>query len=142
MPEFPPSLDELETEFEDLQDWDERYDFIIDLGRELPPLAAADQSEDNLVHGCMSTVWLVVDVHDDQTATIRADSDSIIVKGLIVVLLSLFDGQPLSEIVRRDAEAAFGKLGLNQHLSPQRRNGLYAMVKRLKQLATDHLASA
>ncbi len=140
MPNFPPSVDELVEEFQDLEDWDERYDFIIDLGRELPPLALHHQAPENVVNGCMSTVWMVVDVHDDQTVTIAADSDSIIVKGLIVVLLSYYVGKNLAEIVQLDATEFFGELGLNQHLSPQRRNGLYSMVKRLKQLATQYLA--
>ena len=142
MPKFPPTVDELVEEFEELEDWDERYDLIIDLGRELPPFPVEFQSEDNLVHGCMSTVWLVADVKDSdgqKAIEIHADSDSIIVKGLIVILMSYYSGKTPEFIVTNDAEDFFGKLGLNQHLSPQRRNGLFAMVKRLKKLAANEL---
>ncbi len=143
MPNFPPTVDELIEEFNELEDWEERYDLIIDFGRELPALSEQDQIEENLVKGCMSTVWLATDVSADEqkTISIRADSDSIIVKGLIVILLAHFSGKPAAEILTSDAEALFERLGLNQHLSPQRRNGLYSMVKRLKQLAAEYASS-
>ncbi len=142
MPKFPPSVDQLIDEFEELEDWDERYDLIIDLGRELPQLSAEDQTEENLVQGCMSTVWLVTHLVDpeNQIVEIRADSDSIIVKGLIVILLAHYTGKSATEILESDAIALFDKLGLNQHLSPQRRNGLFSMVKRLKQRAAEYCA--
>ena len=142
MPDFPPTVEELVDEFQDMEDWDERYDYIIDLGRELPPLDTEFQNEEHQVRGCMSTVWLVtrVDETPERHIHIQADSDSIIVKGLIVILLSHFNERPAADILRADAIALFDKLGLNQHLSPQRRNGLFAMVKRLKQLAADHVA--
>ena len=141
MANFPPTVDELISEFQEMEDWDERYDYIIDLGRELPALDACLQTEENIVQGCMSTVWLATEVHQNETQNIdiQADSDSIIVKGLIVILLSHYSGKPATEIVQSDALGLFEELGLNQHLSPQRRNGLFSMVKRLKQLAADHL---
>ncbi len=141
MPKFPPTVEQLIEEFEALEDWDERYDLIIDLGRELPPLPEDLQTEDHIVKGCMSTVWLVTSVSQDPSKTIeiQADSDSIIVKGLIVILLAHYSGKTAKEILESDAITLFEKLGLNQHLSPQRRNGLFAMVKRLKQLATEQL---
>ena len=144
MPKFPPTIEEVTEEFQELEDWDERYDLIIDLGRELPKLSEELQTKDNLVHGCMSTVWMAtrVDPNDDEKRIeILADSDSIIVKGLIVLLMSFYSGQPAAEIVKKDAGEFFSNLGLNQHLSPQRRNGLFSMVKRLKLLATEHLAA-
>ena len=139
MPKFPPSVDELVEEFEELEDWDERYDLIIDLGRELPEFPAALQSEENVVTGCMSTVWLVTSViaQAKKVIEIQADSDSIIVKGLIVILLAHYSGKTAAEILESDASVLFERLGLNHHLSPQRRNGLYSMVKRLKQLAQE-----
>lgn len=140
MPKFPPSVDELIEEFEELEDWDERYDLIIDLGRELPTLPAELQTEENIVAGCMSMVWLVTEVVDDnglEVIAIQADSDSIIVKGLVVILLAHYSGKTANEILDSDAIVLFEKLGLNQHLSPQRRNGLFSMVKRLKQLAAE-----
>ncbi len=145
MPKFPPTTDELIEEFQELEDWDERYDLLIDLGRELPEFPVELQTEDNVVHGCMSKVWLSTRAGPDASGEvrihIRADSDSIIVKGLIVTLLSCFDGQPAEAIVQNDAQSFFEQLGLNQHLSPQRRNGLFAMVKRLKALAVEHLST-
>ena len=143
MATFPPTVNELLNEFQEMEDWDERYDYIIDLGRELPPLDPSMQTDDHLVQGCMSTVWLATEVGQSEphNIQIQADSDSIIVKGLIVILLAHYNGKPAAEILQTDAIQVFEKLGLNQHLSPQRRNGLFSMVKRLKQLATDHLAA-
>ena len=143
MPNFPPSVDELIEEFSELEDWDERYDLIIDLGRELPALPPEAQTEQNIVKGCMSTVWLMTEVVDESNhkIEIHADSDSIIVKGLIVILIAHYSGKSAREILESDAIALFEKLGLNQHLSPQRRNGLFSMVKRLKQLAAEQLGS-
>ncbi|MEM7456798.1 MAG: SufE family protein [Planctomycetota bacterium] len=145
--QFPPAMDDLVEEFEELEDWDERYDLLIDLGRELPEFPADLQTAENVVKGCMSTVWLVTTTSQDtetnqQHIHIQADSDSIIVKGLIVVLLSFFDGHTAEDIIRHDAEEYFGKLGLNQHLSPQRRNGLFSMVKRLKELAVQFASNS
>ena len=138
MSDFPPTTEELLETFDDLQEWDERYDFIIDLGRELPPLPEELQVDENIVEGCMSTVWLATKTKDDSDGEleIQADSDSIIVKGLIVVLLAFYSGKTASEIVESDVSDFLKKLGLNQHLSPQRRNGLFSMIKRLKALAS------
>ena len=135
MSNFPPTTDELFETFEDLEEWDERYDFIIDLGRELPTLPAELQTEENIVKGCMSTVWVVTDVEgegDAEKLNIQADSDSIIGKGLIVLLLAFYNNMSPQEVASADVESYLGKLGLNQHLSPQRRNGLFSMVKRLR----------
>jgi cysteine desulfuration protein SufE len=136
MSDFPPSTQELFETFDDLQEWDERYDFIIDLGRELPAMPGEFQTQDYIVEGCMSTVWMNADAADnDSVMNILADSDSIIVKGLIVLLLSFYHGKTASEIAESDVSDYLKKLGLNQHLSPQRRNGLFSMIKRLKTIA-------
>ena len=137
MSDFPPSLEELIETFEDLPEWDERYDFMIDLGRELPQLPTDLQTEENIVEGCMSTVWLVTDLPGgiDQPMAIQADSDSIIVKGLIVILLAFYSRQTAAEIIDSNVGEFLKQLGLDQHLSPQRRNGLFSMIKRLKGLA-------
>ena len=136
MSDFPPSTQELFETFEDLQEWDERYDFIIDLGRELPKMPAEFQTQDYIVEGCMSTVWMKADATDkDSVLNIVADSDSIIVKGLVVLLLAFYHGKTASEIAESDVSDYLKKLGLNQHLSPQRRNGLFSMIKRLKMIA-------
>jgi cysteine desulfuration protein SufE len=142
MADFPPTVDELLETFEDLDQWDERYDFIIDLGRELPALPDAVQSDDNIVEGCMSTVWMATEVAGaDQPVEIYADSDSLIVKGLIAVLLAFYDGKTAQQIIDSDVSEYLTSLGLNQHLSPQRRNGLFSMIKRLNALAQQHSVS-
>ena len=137
MTDFPPTTDELLETFEDLQEWDERYDFIIDLGREMPMSGPELQIQDNIVEGCMSTVWMSAEeTRPGGPVEIEADSDSIIVKGLIAVLLSFYHGKTASEIVESDVSDFLKQLGLNQHLSPQRRNGLFSMIKRLKAIAS------
>ncbi len=137
MSEFPPTTEELIETFDELEEWDERYDFIIDLGRELPPIPDELHTKANIVDGCMSTVWLATTAgsEQDQPFEILADSDSIIVKGLIAILLSYYSGMTPNQIVASDVSAYLKQLGLNQHLSPQRRNGLFSMIKRLKVLA-------
>lgn len=137
---FPPEQAELLETFEELEDWEERYGFLLDLGRELPALPPEHQIEANKVSGCMSTVWLAMDprpnstAQGDQPITIHADSDSLIVKGLIVILLSLYQGKTPPEAIAIDPAEFFSTLGLNQHLSPNRRNGLYSMVARIREL--------
>ena len=136
MSDFPPTVEELLETFDDLPEWDERYDFIIDLGRELPALPADKQSDENIVDGCMSTVWMAAEIPSaDQPVIIHADSDSLIVKGLIAVLLAFYHGKTARQIVDADVSDYLTSLGLNQHLSPQRRNGLFSMIKRLKTIA-------
>ncbi len=139
--DFPPTTDELLETFDDLPDWDERYDFLIDLGRELPKLAAEFCTPENKVDGCLSTVWLVTR-NENGRMQIQADSDSIIVKGLIVVLLSLFHDQPAQKVIETEPQAFFKQLGLEQHLSHGRRNGLYSMVERIRQLAVEMIAAS
>jgi len=123
-----------------MPDWDERWEYIIELGRELPDLDQQFKSTANLVHGCMSTVWLVTRAKTSEETDrleILADSDSLIVKGLIVILLSLYKEKTLVEVMRCDEKSFLAKLGLDQHLSPNRRNGLFSMVSRIKELATE-----
>ncbi len=136
---FPPTLAELLEEFEELPDWDERYDYLIDLGKQLPTVPPEMQNEANLVRGCMSTVWLATELTatTPQRMKLVADSDSLIVKGLVVVLLAVFNNLTPTEILKTNEVEVMGRLGLSQHLSPQRRNGLFAMVKRIKQLALE-----
>ena len=141
MSNFSPTTEELFETFEELEAWDERYDFIIDLGRELPELPSELQSSKNIVDGCMSTVWLATKVTDnDAPVEIQADSDSIIVKGLIVVMMAFYANLPAKNVVAADLSEYLGKLGLNQHLSPQRRNGLFAMIKRLREEVSQQVA--
>jgi cysteine desulfuration protein SufE len=139
--EFPPTTEELLETFDDLPEWDERYDFIIDLGRELPELPTEWQTEENIVAGCMSTVWLKMKLVEQTDAPIEiaADSDSLIVKGLLVVLMAFYSGKTAEQIVASDVSAYLKQLGLDQHLSPQRRNGLFSMIKRINALAVQRV---
>ncbi len=137
-----PALPELLAELAELHDWEERYDYLIDLGKTLPDHDESFYLPANRVHGCMSTVWMVVDpvpeTGDVKSLHVRADSDSLIVNGLIVILLAIFDGQSPAAILAAGEAATFRQLGLDQNLSPQRRNGLYAMVQRVRQAAVEY----
>lgn len=126
-------LAELVAEFDVLGDWEERYRYVIDLGRELAPLSDAERSEANKVRGCASQVWLVTEPQPDGALRFRGDSDAHIVRGLIAILLRLFSGRRASEILAFDAPAAFETLGLKGALSQQRSNGLASMVARIRQ---------
>jgi len=125
-------LAELSAEFEVLGDWEERYRYVIDLGKDLTPLTDDDRSEANKVRGCASQVWLVSEPQSDGTLRFRGDSDAHIVRGLIAIVLRLFCGRRPQEILAFDAEAAFATLGLKGALSQQRSNGLASMVARIR----------
>jgi cysteine desulfuration protein SufE len=126
------ALAELEAEFELLGDWEERYRYVIDLGRELAPLGAGERSDANKVRGCASQVWLVTEPQTDGTLRFRGDSDAHIVRGLIAILLRLYSGRAPAEILAFDAKAAFERLGLAGALSSQRSNGLASMTERIR----------
>jgi cysteine desulfuration protein SufE len=126
------AVDELVDEFEVLGDWEERYRYVIDLGRDLAPLSDDERSDANKVRGCASQVWLVTEPRADGSLGYRGDSDAHIVRGLIAVLLRLYSGRAASEIANFDAEAAFARLGLSGALSQQRSNGLASMVERIR----------
>ena len=131
------ALDDLAAEFDLLganpgEDWEERYRHVIDLGRELTPLADAERSEANKVRGCASQVWLVTEPQPEGAVAFRGDSDAHIVRGLIAILLRLYSGNRPSDILAFDADAAFAKLGLSGALSAQRSNGLASMVARIR----------
>jgi cysteine desulfuration protein SufE len=125
-------LAELSAEFEVLGDWEERYRYVIDLGRDLAPLSDAERSDANKVRGCASQVWLVTEPQADGTLGFRGDSDAHIVRGLIAILLRLYSGRAPAEILAFDAPAAFAALGLSGALSQQRSNGLASMVARIR----------
>ena len=132
------TIDELYEEFDFLADWDDQCDFLIDLGFELPTLPDEKKTEENRVHGCQSQVWLVATVTNGKPPKVEflANSDAIIVNGLIAVLRILYNGKTPDEILSIDAKDVFKRLGLERHVSPQRRNGLYGMVERIRQFAT------
>ena len=125
-------LEDLAAEFDVLGDWDERYRYVIDLGKALEPLTAAERSDANKVRGCASQVWLVTEPQGDGTLKFRGDSDAHIVRGLIAILLRLYSRRAPAEILAFDAKAAFEKLGLTGALSSQRSNGLASMVARIR----------
>lgn len=125
-------LADLAAEFDVLGDWEERYRYLIDLGKGLEPLSDAERSDANKVRGCASQVWLVTEPQADGTLRFRGDSDAHIVRGLIAVLLRLYSGRTPKEIAAFDAKAAFETLGLSGALSAQRSNGLASMVGRIR----------
>lgn len=126
------ALTELKDEFELLGDWEERYRYVIELGKELAPLSDAERSDANKVRGCASQVWLVTEPKADGALAFRGDSDAHIVRGLVAVLLRLYSGRAPAEILAFDAKAAFEQLGLSGALSSQRSNGLASMVQRIR----------
>jgi len=138
------TLDGLYSEFDQLEDWEERCDFLIDLGFQLPELSAEDKSEANRVHGCQSHVWLVATPEaaipgEPPRIRFRANSDAMIVSGLIAVIELMYNGQTAREILDIDPRVAFKKLDLDKHLSSARRNGLSGMVQRIRQIAAESL---
>ena len=136
------TVQDLYDTFEALDDWMERYKYLIDLGRQLAPLSDTERTEDNRVQGCISQVWLVADpAAESGVLTFRADSDAHLVKGLIAVALTLFNGKTPQDILATDPGDVYGRLGLDQHLSVNRRNGFVSMMQRIKGLAGQKAAS-
>lgn len=121
--------------FEFLDDWEERYRYVIDLGRKLPPLDASEMTDDYKVRGCQSQVWLVPETDADGKIHLRGDSDAHIVKGLVALMLLIYSGKTADEILATDAKGILDKLGLAAHLSPMRANGLFSMVERIRSIA-------
>ena len=141
-----PDIDDIIENFELLDEWDDRYRYVIELGRELPPLADEARTDTNKVRGCASQVWLVTHVTPDgaagPTLSFDGDSDAHIVRGLIAILFALYSGKPAKDIIDVDAEAVFTQLGLRENLTPQRSNGLRSMVERIQNDAKAALAPA
>jgi len=140
------AIDEIIENFELLDEWDDRYRYVIELGRTLPPLAEAAHNEINKVRGCASQVWLVSHVKPDGAAgpllSFDGDSDAHIVRGLIAILFALYSGKSAREILATDAIGVFDRIGLREHLTPQRSNGLRSMVERIRSDAQAALAAA
>ncbi len=137
---------EIIDNFSILDDWDDRYRYLIELGRQLPPLAPAAYNEANKVQGCASQVWLDTDVRPNGAGgpvlTFAGDSDAHIVRGLIAILFAMFSGRHAKDILAADALALFDKMGLREHLTPQRSNGFRSMVERIHAEARAALAAA
>lgn len=139
------TIDEIIDNFELLDEWDDRYRYIIELGRSLPELPDDARTEANKVRGCVSQVWVTTNVRpngaEGPVLDFHGDSDAHIVRGLIAILLALYSGKPARSIVATDAKALFEKLGLQEHLTPQRSNGFRAMVDRMQSDARTALAA-
>jgi cysteine desulfuration protein SufE len=135
-------VQELIENFTFLDDWEDRFRYVIDLGRKLAPMDESLKTEETKVRGCTSQVWIVDELRPGTPPTLHfiADSDAHIVKGLIAVLLSIYDGRTAAEILAIDIKQAIGELGFEQHLSPNRANGLFSMVERIRSLAARELA--
>jgi cysteine desulfuration protein SufE len=140
------TIDEIKDNFALLDDWDDRYRYVIELGRMLAPMSEADHSAENKVQGCASQVWLARQIaHADAGQPVLhyiGDSDAHIVRGLIAILLTLYSDQAPQKILDTDAVAVFNELGLGEHLTPQRSNGFRAMVERIRRDAREILAAA
>lgn len=128
------SIEELAENFALFDDWEGRYRYLIDLGRGLPPMDDSLKTDETLVRGCTSRVWMVSNTKDG-IFHLTADSDAHIVRGLIALLMAAYQGKNLKEIARIDIEKIFKDIGMDEHLSPSRRNGFYAMVERIRDLA-------
>ena len=140
----PQAFRDIEENLSFLDDWEDRYRYIIELGQDLPPLAESEKNADNKVNGCVSQVWLVSAAGRDgalQTLTYRGESDAMIVRGLVAILVALYSGRSVDDIAATDAIAVFDRLGLREHLSTQRSNGLVAMVNRIRSEARALLAA-
>jgi cysteine desulfuration protein SufE len=139
------TIDEINENFALLDEWDDRYRYLIELGRMLPPLPDAARVEANKVQGCASQVWLTTDIERGPSGPVLSfvgDSDAHIVRGLIAILLAIYSHKPASDILATDAIASFDKLGLREHLTPQRSNGLKSMVGRIRDDARHALVAA
>lgn len=142
------NVQELLDDFEFLDDWEDRYRYVIELGRQLAPLKAEDRNPANKVSGCASQVWLATTIIPPENGdgppvlTFTGDSDAHIVRGLIFILFAIFSGKTADEILAVDIKKLFSRFGLDEHLSPQRSNGLLSMVARIKADAQNAMASA
>jgi cysteine desulfuration protein SufE len=138
------TIDEIIENFSLLEEWDDRYRYVIELGKTLAPLSERDRGEANKVQGCASQVWLATVVRpngaDGPVLNFTGDSDAHIVRGLIAILFALFSGRHAREILATDANAIFEQLGLREHLTPQRSNGFHSMVERIRSDARVALA--
>ena len=126
--------DEIIEEFVELEDWMDRYQLLIDMGEEQEPLPDGEKTEQNLIDGCQSRVWIVCDRGADGRLTFRAESDALIVKGIVSLVIRVFSGHTPQEILAADLYF-IDKIGLKEHLSPTRSNGLLAMVKQIRMYA-------
>jgi cysteine desulfuration protein SufE len=127
--------EQIASDFAFLDEWEDRYRYIIELGRKLPPLPEAERTAENKVRGCASQVWLATHAADGRLH-FEGDSDALIVRGLVALAIALFDGKTPAEVLATDAEAYFDRLDLRAHLTAQRSNGLRSLIDRIRADAT------
>lgn len=139
---MPSDIDTIIDDFEFLDEWEDKYRYVIELGKSLPAFDDAARTAQNKVNGCVSQVWLDSSVMDgsDKKIHFEGDSDAHIVRGLVAIMIAAMSDRPAAEIVGYDAEALLAKLGLDGHLTPQRSNGLRAMVARMKSVAGEAIS--
>ena len=136
----PTPIDSIREDFAFLDDWEDRYRYVIELGKTLPPLATGDKTDHTRVHGCASQVWLTAERNAaDATIDLGGESDAMIVQGLIAILIALYSGRTAEAILDIDAQSVFDELGLADHLTQQRANGLASMVERIRAIARTSL---
>lgn len=128
------TFDDIRADFEFLDDWDDRYKYLIDLGRDLAPFPDERRNDVHKVKGCASQVWLHA-AWDDDKLSLLGDSDAHIVKGLVALLIALYSGKTANDILETDPQAALSSFDLDGHLTPQRSNGLHSMIARIRALA-------
>ena len=131
-----PAFEDIAETFDFLDDWEDRYRHLIEMGKALPPMDSAVQVPATKVDGCASQVWILPRI-EGHSFDFQGDSDALIVRGLIAVLHALYAGLPVDQVEAVDAQAALARLGLDEHLSAQRSNGVRAMIARIRQLAAD-----
>lgn len=138
-------IDDIVENFTLLDEWDDRYRYVIELGKALPPMPDSEHTDVNKVQGCASQVWLVTRSEpggaDGPVMTFRGDSDAHIVRGLVAILIALYSGKPAREVLSTDALGLFERIGLRENLTPQRSNGLRSMVERIRTEASAALAA-
>jgi cysteine desulfuration protein SufE len=141
MARMASTIDDIRADFALLDEWEDRYRYVIELGRSLPPLPDELRTEANRVRGCVSQVWLASRPQAPRPGAapvleLRGDSDAHIVRGLIAILFALYRGKTADEVLQADARGLFSELGLQDHLTPQRSNGFFSMVERIRRDAT------
>jgi cysteine desulfuration protein SufE len=140
-----PAIDDIIDNFSLLDEWDDRYRYVIELGRAMPPLPETQRTNANKVQGCASQVWLATLTsfdHGQPVLTFCGDSDAHIVRGLVAILLAIISGKPAGAILATDPLALFDRLGLGEHLTPQRSNGFRSMVERIRADAQQALSNS
>jgi cysteine desulfuration protein SufE len=138
------TIDDIVSNFELLDDWEDRYRYLIELGRDMPALPESARTDDNKVRGCASQVWLDSTIErqgGEPVLRLRGDSDAHIVRGLVALIVALYSGRPAQDALDLDAAGLFSQLGLSEHLTPQRSNGVRSMVERIRADARHALAA-